>query len=369
MGLMSSAPTVMQSAVSAEIVLDGRRYINFGGSSYLGLAGNPDVVDAGVTALRQCGSGVPIPSFHGIATSSLREAELAGGAFFHSAAAVLLSGGYLFGLAAFAALRSRYDVVFFDEWAHYTLLDGIAASGLRSYSFRHLDTEDLASKLKQHMRPKERPLLATDGLYSTFGEIAPLGTWAKVIAGYGGRFVIDESHSFGVIGPTGRGVLEHHGMPTEMALVGGSLGKAFGTCGGIAPCSTEDATAVRATRVACGASTGLPAAAAMCAKSMRYVNEHPELLQRLRSNTAYLKAGLRRIGLEISGDEPAPIAAFTAAGRSAEAVKAALMDNGIYVYHSTYIGAGTAGVLRCGVFADHTQDHLDALLHALTRLL
>jgi 7-keto-8-aminopelargonate synthetase-like enzyme len=118
-----------------------------------------------------------------------------------------------------------------------------------------------------------------------------------------------------------------------------------------------------------GASTGVPAAAAMCAASLKYVSEHPELLLRLRANTAHLKSGLRSLGLLVPGDDVAPIAAFALPGRSMPALQAELMSQGIFVYHSSYIGAGSGGVIRCGVFADHTSEHIDTLLRALRQLL
>jgi 7-keto-8-aminopelargonate synthetase-like enzyme len=96
------------------------------------------------------------------------------------------------------------------------------------------------------------------------------------------------------------------------------------------------------------------------------VRGHPELLQRLRENVAYMKGGMRKLGLEV-GDTIAPVATFVTG--SMQQLKARLMEEGIFVYHSTYIGSGAAGVIRCGIFADHTKAHIDPLLDALRRLL
>jgi 8-amino-7-oxononanoate synthase len=365
-----SAPRIYESPVGAEIVLNGRRYINFGGSSYLGLSSNPQILEAGIEALRECGSGGPVPSIHGVSTRFLLEVESEGRRFFGSEAAFYLNAGYSFGLAAIAAAREQFDAIFFDEFAHYSLVDGMAASGLPRYSFRHLDVENLELKLKQHLGRKERPLVVTDGLFSTRGEIAPLDQLSRAVSPYGGRLLVDESHSFGVLGASGRGALEHHHMDSALALVGGSLGKAFGTCGGIIPANEAEVASLRLTPVGLGASTGAPAAAAMCAASLRYVRQHNELLSRLRENIRYVKHGLRQLGLEIAGDDLAPIASFTSApGKSMQALQEALLEEGIFVYHSTYLGAGDHGVIRCGVFADHGRNHLDALIQALRLLL
>jgi 7-keto-8-aminopelargonate synthetase-like enzyme len=163
--------------------------------------------------------------------------------------------------------------------------------------------------------------------------------------------------------------LEHHGLPQTCALRGGSLTKAFGTSGGIVLGTAEEVAAYHRTPPILGASAGLPAGAAMAAASLRFVSEHPELLVRLRGNVSYLKGGLKALGLEV-GDSQVPVAAFTLESEaSMRALQARLQSEGLFVFHSKYIGAGSAGVIRCGIFADHTVDHLDALLDALRRVL
>jgi 7-keto-8-aminopelargonate synthetase-like enzyme len=371
MDLESSVkPLMLESSVGAEIVLSGNRYVNFGGSSYLGLASNPRILEAGIAALRELGAGGPIPRGHAIGSGPLRTVEQRACHFFASDAALYLGSGYHFGLAATAVLCRQYNAVFFDEFAHFALRDGIAACGLPHRSFRHLDAEDLEHQLRHHLAASERPLVVTDGLYSTFGEIAPLDRLWHVTAAYEGRLVVDESHAFGVLGASGRGALEHHGIPRAGVLAGGSLGKAFGTCGGLVLGSAADVTALQSTPVVRGASTGSPAAAAMGAASLDYVRDHPLLLTQLRDNTTYLKSGLRRLGLTLRGDDMAPIASFALdSSESTQRLQAALLAEGIFVYRSTYLGADSGGVIRCAVFADHAQQHLDCLLDALRRLL
>jgi 7-keto-8-aminopelargonate synthetase-like enzyme len=367
---LGGAPRSFDSAVGAEIVLSGRRYINFGGSSYLGLASNPYILEAGISALRECGSGAPVPSIHNVTTRALVDVETTARQFFASPTSMYVNAGYYFGLAAMAAVRAHHDAVFFDEFAHYSLLEAISAGGLPRYSFRHLDIDDLLLQIKQFLGPKQRPLIVTDGLFSTVGEIAPLDEFIRIVSIYDGRLLVDESHSFGVLGRTGRGAAQHHSLESARLLRGGSFGKAFGTCGGIILAEESDAQPLRGSAVGRGASTGLTAAAAMCAASIRFVGEHPELLVRLRENIRYLKDGLAHLGLAIGGDATAPIASFrTASATDTRSLQEALMNEGIFVYHSTYLGAAEGGVLRCGIFADHTREHLDALLDALRRLL
>lgn len=359
----------LQSPLGAEIIIDGRRYVSFGGSSYLGMASNAVVREAGAAAFQAYGAGTPIPRDHRLATSPHLDVESEAAKYFDAPAALYLGGGYLFGLIAISAYKDKFDAVFFDELAHYSLKDAIAASGLKSWAFRHGDPEDLSAKLKEHLRPRDRPLVATDGMFSTFGEIASLDALAQAIAPYDGRLLVDESHSFGVLGPMGRGASELHQIPASQVLRGGSLGKAFGACGGIVPASEAEVAAFRATPAGRGAGVGPAAGAAASAASLKYVREHPEVLQRLRSNVSYLKPRLRAMGLEIR-DSIAPVASFaTGSNESMSNLKSRLMDEGIFVYHTTYIGAGAGGAIRCSIFADHTKEHMDLLIAALRRLL
>jgi 7-keto-8-aminopelargonate synthetase-like enzyme len=357
----------LESPFGAEIVIDGARYINFAGSSYLGLSGVTEILESGARALRQGGAGYQLSRHFGLVSQALQDIESEGASYFGTEASLYLNTGYLLGFALVEAVRERYSAIYFDELAHYCLRDAISVSGLQSYAFRHLDVGHLEELLKRHGTGGERALIATDGMYSTFGEIAPLDQMARVAATYGARLLVDESHSFGVLGAKGQGASEHHAVLSQAPLIGGSLSKAFGVVGALIPATAIEVDALRVTRVCRGAAVGLPAAAAMGVAALRYVQGHPELRQRLHTNTAYLKQGLRRLGIEV-GDSIAPVAAFSLPSRGAmSSLQQCLFDDGLYVLLSDYIGAGSEGVIRCGIFADHTQAHLDQLLDALRR--
>lgn len=360
---------MLQSPIGAEIVVDGRRYINFGGSSYLGLSSRTEIAEAGVAALREAGCGYQFPRHYGYISRWHQRLEEQAAAFFGTESALYMASGYLFGLLALGALREQFDAIFYDELAHYSLREAIRASALPSYPYRHVDATDLEQRIAEHLAIGKKPLIVTDGLFSTFGEIAPLDELARIAGPLEGRLLVDESHSFGVLGRNGRGAREHHDLPPALILCGGSLSKAFGASGGMVAASEAEIAALRATPAGRGAAYGLPAAAAMCAASLEYVREHPQLLEQLRSNVHYLKAGLRKLGLPVPNNI-APVAAIAAGrGRSPREIQQQLMSQGIFVFHSSYIGAGSGGVIRCGIFADHTIEHMDNLIEGLRRLL
>lgn len=365
--MQMKATGTIDSPIGAEITVEGRRYINFGGSSYLGLSSKPEIVEAGLGPLRANGAGYQFGREFRLATRAHLEVEAEAAAFFGTESALHMAAGYYFGFMALAAMRKDFTTIFIDEWAHHSLREAAVVSGLVIHAFKHLDAADLEDKLRRHLPSGGRPLVLTDGMYSTFGEIAPLDQLVRLAASYGGKVLVDESHSFGVLGEHGLGVCEQWQVPADSILRGGSTCKALGVVGGIVPASDAEIAALRTTPIARGASAGLAAAAAMCAASFRYIRRHPELLIRLRANIAYMKGGLKRIGFD-AGDNIAPVAAFDTGARiSPEELQKQLMVRGIHVFHSTYIGAGSRGVIRCGIFADHTQEHIDQLLDALQR--
>lgn len=355
----------LESAAGAEIVIDDRKYLNFGGSSYLGLSAHPAIIAAGIAGLNARGSGMQMPSSQGLSVPETAEIEHVAADFFRVEASLFFSCGYLFPLAALAALDRDRHVVFADEFAHFAIRDGIRASGLAAFSYRHCDPEDLRTKLKSHISVGQTPCIATDGLFSTFGNIPPLDELFEICSGYGGKLLIDESHSFGTMGASGRGTIEHFGLVSPNIVAGGSLGKAFGACGGIALGSSESIRRLKDTPAGLGAGKGAPHLGAMCAESLKLVKRTPLFLKNLRQNTSQLKQGLQQIGIDV-GNSDAPIAAFSRGSFEANrACKQQLRERGIFVYHSKYIGTGTDGVIRLAVFSDHTNDQISYLLQEL----
>lgn len=356
---------VLQSAAGAEIVIDGRSYLNFGGSSYLGLSSHPAILKAGAAALLARGSGMPMPFSQGPSVPETAELEQTAASFFRVEASLLFSCGYLFPLAAMAWLDPSRHVVFVDEFAHFAISDGVRASGVTAHCYRHCDPADLRARIRASISANQTPVVATDGLFSTFGNIPPLDELLGVCRAYDGMLLVDESHSLGTLGVSGRGATEQFGVTGPDIISGGSLGKAFGTCGGIALGSSEIIRNLKSTSVGLGAGKGAPHLAAMCAESLKLVKCTPLLVDRLRANTIHLKQELSQIGFKVEHND-APISAFSLGSFEANrACKAELFKRNIFVYHSQYVGADKHGVIRLAVFSDHTSDQITHLIQEL----
>lgn len=355
----------INSNSGARMVIDGRSITNFTGCCYLGICDQKELLDAATNAIREYGSLGQIPRHYGCLAPPYLEAEKAAVEYFETESALFFAAGYLFASMALQGLASDYDVIFLDEKAHYSLCDGAAATRKPVYRFRHADAKDLACVMKENLKEGQVPMVATDGMFPTFGNVPPLDEYYKIIEPYQGWIVVDESHSFGVLGENGRGAIEKHGLSRERVIGGGSMAKAFCAYGAVAVGSKKAIDALLLSPPARGAAGGMTAAAAMSAASLRYVKSHPQLLVKLRENTQYLKTGLLTLGIEVEMND-SPAATFTlGTADNMKRIQAELMDNDVCIIYSQYVGAGPEGVLRCSIFADHTQNDIDLFLNML----
>lgn len=359
----------VESASAAQVIVDGRPVLSFGGSGYLGLGGNAGIIEAGVRALRSYGAHSQLARSAGFSLVANLDAEEAARQFFEVDGAMFFGTGYMFGLIGVSGLAPSCDAIFLDRSAHYSLRDACLASGLPIHVFRHCDAADLALVMARELGDSGRPLVVTDGMFPTWGSIAPLKAYADLLAQRDGWLVVDESHAFGCVGPRGRGAVELAGIARDRVLAGGSMAKAIGAHGGLAIGSAALIEQLWKTPAARGAALGCSAGAAMTAAGLRHVKRNPALLERLRRNVQWLRQGLRELGLQPAEHE-GPLATFKY-GSAADMVRiqAALMDRGILIAYSTYVGAGPEGVLRIAAFADHTDADIERLLFELRSLL
>lgn len=359
--------SAVASPSGAHMVIDGRPVLNFGGSSYLGLAREPELATAAAEAAQRQGGACQLPRHYGFMPEANLDVEAVARDFFGAEAAMYFATGYLFGQLALTGLASDYDVAVLDQHAHYSLRDGAAVAGKPIVTFRHCDPEDLKRVLAGIVAARQRPLVATDGMFPTYGAVAPLREYKNIIDAMGAWLVVDESHAFGSIGATGQGTVEFEGVRDSRVIAGGSMAKAFCAYGGIAIGSQKAIDLLWTAPAAKGAVAGCSPGAAMTAAALRFVRQHPDLHEKLARNRATLREMLNCLGLSIM-ETPSPIATFELGSPSTmKAVQAALWRDGIFVIYSTYVGAGPNGALRIAAFADHTEKDFMRLSQALER--
>lgn len=361
---------VMQSGPGPETVINGKRYLYFGGTGYFGLQTHPELIKAAQEALAAYGMGSATSRNVFGTTPLYLDVEKTASRFFGSEDSIYLPSGYLINIAGLQALAElkRFDVIFMDEGAHWSISDFVHAVQKPVHAFAHGDLEDLRRKLKANLKAGQRPLLMSDGIFPTFGKIAPVPEYLKMIEPYDGSIWLDDCHAVGVLGANGRGTYEYYGLKSDRLYFGGTTSKAIGAHGGIIPGKTEFIQPIRTGHIVNGANSSASAAAAAARKGMEMLMSHPEMRETLWRNARRLKAGLKAMGFE-QDDSPVPVAAWALkTAEDMDRVHAELMKRGISIQRTHYVGAGPNGALRAVVFANHTPGQIDRMLAELKRL-
>jgi len=363
---------LMQGPPGTETLINGKRCLYFGGTGYYTLGNHPEVLKAAHEAIDHYGmhSSTSRASGGYGNTPLYEEVETVAARFFGTEDAAYMASGYLINVAAIQALREqqRFDVIFQDAVGHYSIVDLSRAFGIPVVTFAHRDAGDLAKKIKATLKPGQKPLVLSDGIFPAPGEIAPVPDYAKVLEPYSGLLWLDDCHALGVIGPNGRGTYDHFGLKGDRLLYGGTLSKAVGGYGGIVPTTAAMAGVIRSGHVMAGATMPPSAAAGASVKGMELLMAHPEWRARLWDNARRLKTGIRQMGFPVD-DTVVPIASFVLkTAEDMQRVHAELMNRGIVIQLSHYVGVGPAGMLRMVVFATHTNEQIDRLLGEMKRL-
>lgn len=349
--------------------VDGSERLAFCSNDYLGLANHPAVIAAFQRAAGVYGVGsgaAHLVAGHQRPHQALEE-ELA--AFTGYPRALLFSTGYMANLGAVAGLLTVGDAVFEDRLNHASLLDAGLLSRARFARYGHADVAALSRDLAASTA--HRKLVVTDGVFSMDGDVAPLGALAHACRAQGATLMVDDAHGLGVIGATGHGSLEVHGLgPQDVPLLVGTLGKGFGTFGAFVA-GDEDVieTLIQQARTYIF-TTAMPAAVAEATRtSLRLVQEEGWRREKLQALIARFRTGARELGLPLM-DSSTPVQPILVGDpQRALAMSAALEERGILIsaIRPPTVPEGTAR-LRVTLSAAHSAAQVDRLLQALSEL-
>ncbi|MFM1892598.1 MAG: hypothetical protein RLZ44_1675 [Pseudomonadota bacterium] len=362
------ARRVVEGPQGPELEVDGRRLLAFCSNDYLGLAADPRLAEAAQRGLARYGTGsgaAHLVSGHSAAHHAL-EQELA--EFTGRERALLFSTGYMANLGVITALTGRGDSVFEDRLNHASLLDGGLLSGARFRRYPHADAAALDRLLPA--AGGER-LVASDGVFSMDGDLAPLPALAEACRAHGAWLLVDDAHGLGVLGQQGRGSLAHFGLAgADVPVLMGTLGKAFGTAGAFVAGSADlIETLIQQARSYVYTTATPPALAEATRESLRIARAEEWRRERLRALVARFRTEAAALGLQLmpSATPIQPIVAGDAA--RALAWSAALEARGILVtaIRPPTVPAGSAR-LRVTFSAAHSDAQLDRLLDALAVL-
>jgi 8-amino-7-oxononanoate synthase len=358
-GLKRHLRTVM-SAPDRRIVLDRHEVISLGSNNYLALSTHPKVIAAAVEAEQEYGTGA---SGSRLMTGNCQlytalESKIA--AAKSTEAAIVFTAGYLANVSTIPVLVGEGDLILSDAINHASIIDGCRLSKATRQIYRHCDVAHLKELLANSAQFKRR-LIITDGVFSMDGDIAPLPEICGLAERYDATVMVDDAHSFGVLGETGGGTIEHFGLENRGVIQMGTLSKAIGGLGGYVAGSTAliDFLINRARGFIF--TTGLPPATlAGASAAIDVIRSNPELRQRLFSNVLLLKNSLLERGFQLlpSQTQILPLILGTAdvASRFAEV----LLSQGVYApaIRPPTVPEGTSR-LRISVIASHTTEDLE----------
>ena len=325
---------------------------------YLGLVGHPDIEEAAVRAIREYGTGTGgVRLLTG--TSELHvQLESALADFKGTEACVTYSSGYVSNLAVLSALLRSDDHVMLDTRAHRSIADACRLSRVRVTTFAHNDCSDLEERLKKAPRGR-RTLIITEGVYSMDGDVCPLQDMVALKKQYEAYLMIDEAHSFGVLGYTGRGVDEHFGLePDDVDIWMGSLSKAIPSTGGFIAGRRELIVYLQhGSAPFMFSAAAAPSTAAAALAALRIVQDEPERRLRLRENARRLRSGLRALGFDTGHSNSHIIPVIVGTDRSAYELARKLYGRGVVALAvvSPAVKRGNALLRLCATAAQDSE--------------
>ncbi len=354
---------------TTEVFVDGKRCLAFCSNDYLGLTGHSRLI----TAFREAANtyGVGSGSAHLISGHSPEhealEESLA--AFTGRQRALLFSTGYMANLGIAQALLGRGDLMIEDKLNHASLIDAAKLCGAEFKRYRHGEAAALTERLAS--ADDQRVMVATDGVFSMDGDFAPLAELSVESQKFGAWLMVDDAHGIGVLGETGRGVLEHFGLnDTEVPIYMATLGKALGSFGAfVAGSEALIETLIQKARTYIYTTASPPAVAAASLAALELVDEEPWRRDELRDRIEYFRQAARALGLPLAASSTAIQPIILGDAGKAMTVSARLLRAGIWVtaIRPPTVPKGSAR-LRIALSACHSRSHIDRLMDALKTL-
>ena len=362
---------ILASRQGARVELDdGRQVINLCANNYLGLAGTQDLVDASKEGLEQWGYGLSSVRFICGTQQLHKQLEQKVSRFLGTEDTILYSSCFDANAGLFETLLGPEDAVISDELNHASIIDGIRLCKARRFRYKNNDMKDLAKQLNEARDARFR-LIATDGSFSMDGVVADLKGICDLADRHEALVMVDDSHSTGFIGKTGRGTPEYHGVMDRVDIITSTFGKALGgASGGFTSGRKEIIDILRQrSRPYLFSNTLAPGVAAAVFKALETLSASTELRDRLARNTAYFRDGMTRAGFKLNpGDHPiVPIMLGDA--KTAVEMADAMLAEGVYVIAFSYpvVPKGKARI-RVQISAALSTAELDTAIAAFTKV-
>jgi glycine C-acetyltransferase len=353
---------------------DGRKVINLASNNYLGLCNHPLLREAALEATKTYGVGSGAVRTIAGTMKIHMDLEEKIARFKNVEACVVFQSGFTANAGTVSSILGKEDFIISDELNHASIIDGARLSRAKIKVFRHKDAAHAEEQLKEIANEPGRKLIITDGVFSMDGDIGPVDKLCDLADKYGAIMMVDDAHASGVLGRNGRGSIDHFGCHGRVDIQVGTLSKAIGALGGYV-CGSRDLIdyLYHRARPFLFSTSHPPSVAATCIAAFDLLENEPERIERLWSNTRYFKAELGRIGFNIGGvTTPASETPITPIiigdGKKTMDFSKALFDAGVMATGIAFptVAEGKARI-RTIMTSEHTRDQLDQALDTLEK--
>jgi len=364
---------VLDDAQAPVCHYDGREVINLASNNYLGLCDHPKLREAATAAIEKYGVGSgAVRTIAGTMRIHI-ELEEKIARFKGVEACVVFQSGFTANAGTVSSILGKDDFILSDELNHASIIDGARLSRAKIKVFRHKDVEHAEELLKEIQHEPGHKLVITDGVFSMDGDIGPVGSLAYLCEKYGAIMMVDDAHASGVLGRNGRGSVDHFGCTQRVDVQVGTLSKAIGALGGYV-CGSRDLIdyLYHRARPFLFSTSHPPSVAASCIAAFDILENEPERIERLWSNTRYFQEQLTHAGFDIGGrttpKSETPITPILIGdGRKTMEFSRAVFEQGVMATGIAFptVPEGKARV-RCIMTSEHTQAQIDKALEVLT---
>ena len=359
------------SAQSAEIMLqDGSKALNFCANNYLGLADNPRLIEAAKSAMEIRGYGMSSVRFICGTQDIHKELEKAISEYFHTEDTILYAACFDANGGVFEPLFTAEDAIISDSLNHASIIDGVRLCKAQRFRYANADMADLEAKLQEAQACRHR-IIVTDGVFSMDGNVAPMDKICDLAEKYDALVMVDESHSAGVVGKTGRGVQEQYNCYGRVDILTGTLGKAFGgAVGGFTTGRKEIIDMLRQrSRPYLFSNSIPPTIAAAGIETFKILGESNALHDRLVENVEYFRTRMMAAGFDIKPTQSAICAVMLYDAKLSQDFAARIAREGIFVtgFYYPVVPKGQARI-RVQLSAAHKREHLDKAIAAFIKV-
>ena len=361
---------IIESPQGAEILVKGKKCLNFCANNYLGLGNNPELIEAAKRGMDERGFGMASVRFICGCQDLHKKLEAKIAEFFGTEDTILYAACFDANGGVFEPLLGPEDAIISDSLNHASIIDGVRLCKAQRFRYANADMEDLEKQLQDAQKCRFR-LIVTDGVFSMDGNVCPLDKLYELAQKYDAMVMVDESHSAGVLGRTGRGVTERYNLRGKIEILTGTLGKAFGgAMGGFTTGKKEIIDMLRQrSRPYLFSNSMAPGLVAAGIRMFEMMSETNELQDKLHANTDYFIKQMLEKGFDCKPSESAICAVMLYDAPLSQKFAAKMQEEGIFVtgFYYPVVPKGQARI-RVQISAAHEKEHLDKCIAAFVKI-